>query len=251
VQDAVPEPGRPDADGPVAVTIALPAPPAGLSVALVGLFRTPTYVMVCALGMLVAFATGAFAAWLPLYLHRVKRFDVSEASLWYGSLTASAGLLGVVAGGWIGDTLARRTPAGHLLTIAGGFVLSAPFGLLFLQHDNPRVFLPALFVAIFFLVLYVGSSNAVIHNVVHPSLRATAVAIFVFLIHLGGDAMSPLIVGLISDRRRSLQAAMLFLPVIIFFAGVIALAAATVIAADMRRVERRLAMVSSRSAPYE
>ncbi|HEV8308303.1 MAG TPA: MFS transporter [Methylomirabilota bacterium] len=232
------------------VLLALPAPAApGLVVGILGLFRTPTFVMVCAVGMLVAFATGAFAAWLPSYLHRVKGFSVLEASIWYGSLSASAGLLGVIVGGLIGDALARRTAAGHLLTIAGGFILSAPFALVFLLHDDRSVFLPALFLAVFFLVLYVGSVNAVIHNVVNPSLRATAVAIFVFLIHLGGDFLSPGIVGLISDRRRSLQAAMLLLPVVVFFAGVIALAAVAVVAADMRRVERTLGMVSSGQAP--
>jgi hypothetical protein len=98
------------------------------------------------------------------------------------------------------------------------------------------VFLPALFFAVTFLVLYIGSVNAVIHNVVHPALRATAVAIFVFIINLGGAALSPAIVGLISDRRQSLQAAMLMLPVLVFFAGLIALAAATVIGADIRRL---------------
>jgi hypothetical protein len=38
---------------------------------------------------------------------------------------------------------------------------------------------------------------------------------------------------------------MVLLPVIIFFAGLLALAAASVVAADMRRVERGLAVVSS------
>jgi hypothetical protein len=47
-------------------------------------------------------------------------------------------------------------------------------------------------------------------------------------------------VGLIADRRHSLQAAMLLLPVIVFFAGLIALAAASVVGGDMRRVERIL-----------
>lgn len=228
------------------LTAATPAPsavtavPGGLT-GILGLFRTPTFLMVCAVGTLVAFATGAFAAWLPTYLFRVKGFGLREAAVVYGTVFAAAGLLGVVAGGFIGDALTRRTPAGHLLTIAGGFILSAPCGLLFLLHNRPGVFVPALFFAVFFLVLYVGSANAVIHNVVHPSLRATAIAIFVLLIHLGGDAVSPAIVGLISDRRRSLQAAMLLLPVIVFFAGVIALAAVAVVAADMRRVERSLA----------
>jgi predicted MFS family arabinose efflux permease len=200
-----------------------------------GLFRTPTFVMVCAVGMLVAFAVGAFNHWLPLYLHRVKRLSVPEASFWFGVLSATGGFLGVVSGGLVGDMLARRTPAGHLLTIAGGFLLAAPAGVVMMLARDAAVFLPALFLAVTFLVLYIGSVNAVIHNVVHPTLRATAIAIFVFIINLGGAALSPAVVGLVSDRRQSLQAAMLMLPILVFFAGLIALAAATVVGADMRR----------------
>ncbi len=235
------------ADGPLLLVEAVPAPP--VTTGILNLFRTPTFVMVCAVGMLVAFAIGAFNHWLPLYLERVKRFSTAEAGFWVGVLSASGGLLGVLAGGALGDVLTRRTPAGHLLTIAGGFILSAPFALVFLQSTTPSIFLPALFFAVFFLVLYIGSVNAVIHNVVQPSLRATALAIFVFLINLGGAAPSPFIVGLISGRR-SLQAAMSMLPFMIFFAGLIALAAASVVAGDMRRVERSLAVVSSGQLPH-
>jgi sugar phosphate permease len=205
--------------------------------------------MVCAVGMLVAFAIGAFNHWLPLYLHRVKQFSVPEASFWFGVLSAAGGLLGVVSGGFIGDLLARRTPAGHLLTIAGGFLLAAPAGIVMMLARDRAVFLPALFFAVTFLVLYIGSVNAVIHNVVHPTLRATAVAIFVFIIHLGGAALSPAVVGLVSDRRQSLQAAMLMLPVLIFFAGLIALAAATVVGADMRRLGVGLGLTPGAGAP--
>jgi sugar phosphate permease len=235
------------ADGP-AVALADPAPPIRTGIAI--LARTPTFLMVCVVGIMVAFAVGAFNHWLPLYLHRVKRLTVPEASFWFGVLSAAGGLLGVVVGGVVGDALARRTPAGHLLTTAGGFLVAAPLGLVLLLNDDPLIFLPALFLAVFFLLLYVGSVNAVIHNVVQPALRATAVAIFVFLINLGGTAFSPLVVGVISGRR-SLQAAMLILPVIVFFAGLIALAAATVVATDMRRVERGLAVVSSERPTHE
>jgi MFS transporter, Spinster family, sphingosine-1-phosphate transporter len=211
-------------------------PTMGFFESVVGLFRTPTFVMVCAVGMLVAFAIGAFNHWLPLYLHRVKQFSVPEASFWFGVLSAAGGLLGVVSGGFVGDLLARRTPAGHLLTIAAGFLLAAPAGIVMMLAKDRAVFLPALFFAVTFLVLYIGSVNAVIHNVVHPALRATAVAIFVFIINVGGAALSPAVVGLVSDRRQSLQAAMLMLPILVFFAGLIALAAATVVGADMRRL---------------
>jgi hypothetical protein len=137
----------------------------------------------------------------------------------------------------VGDLLALRTPAGHLLTIAIGFLLSAPFGLLLLLSRQPVIFLPALFLAVFFLVLYIGSVNAVIHNVVPPALRATAVAIFVFVVNVGGGALSPFVVGLISARRHSLQAALLMLPVLVFFAGLITLGAASVVGTDIRRLE--------------
>ena len=235
------------ADGPFLADVN-PSRAGGLASGFLELVRTPTFVMVCAVGMLVAFAIGAFNHWLPLYLERVKKFSTGEASFWVGVLTAGGGLLGVVIGGFVGDALAQRTPAGHLLIIAGGFILSAPFGLTLLLHPNRRVFLPALFFAVFFLVLYIGSVNAVIHNVVHPSLRATAVAIFAFVVNLGGAALSPFIVGLVSGRR-SLQAAMLLLPMMVFFAGLIALAAASVVGGDMRRVERSLVLAGPGSSP--
>jgi predicted MFS family arabinose efflux permease len=224
-------------------------PPEGLFEGVVELFRTPTFVMVCAVGMLVAFAISAFNHWLPLYLHRVKQFTVAEASFWFGALSAVGGFLGVVSGGFIGDLLARRTPAGHLLTVAGGFLLAAPAGIVMMLAHEPAIFLPALFFAVTFLVLYIGSVNAVIHNVVHPALRATAVAIFVFIVNLGGAALSPAVVGLVSDRRQSLQAAMLMLPILVFFAGLIALGAATVVGADMRRLGSGLALAPDDGAP--
>ncbi len=233
------EPGTAQAgDGPAAV-VGLPFTGWALAWKVQGLFRIPTFLLVCIVGMLVAFATGAFTAWLPTYLYRVKGLPLADATVWYGGIQAVGGCLGVLAGGLIGDALMRRTPAGHLLTIALGFLISAPLGLLFLLHRDPWVYLPALFGAVFFLVLYMGSVNAAIHNVVHPELRATAIAIFVLLIHLGGDAFSPAVVGLISDRR-SLQGAMLFLPFLLFFAGLVALAASGVVAHDMKRLERDL-----------
>src|SRR5262245_56272154 len=79
------------ADGPLATVEALspPSPMAGVQV----LLRTPSFLMICAVGMLVAFAIGAFNHWLPLYLERVKRFSTTEAGFWVGSLSAFAGLL--------------------------------------------------------------------------------------------------------------------------------------------------------------
>jgi hypothetical protein len=51
-------------------------------------------------------------------------------------------------------------------------------------------------------------------------MRATAVALSIFTIHILGDVPSPSVVGIISDAR-SLAAAVLIIPVAVLIGGVI------------------------------
>jgi hypothetical protein len=62
--------------------------------------------------------------------------------------------------------------------------------------------------------------NSAIVNVVSPHMRATAVALSIFVIHLLGDVPSPSVVGMISDAR-SLGTAVLIIPVAVFVGGMI------------------------------
>ena len=68
------------------------------------------------------------------------------------------------------------------------------------------------------LFLSTGPINAAIINLVIASERATAIALSVFAIHVLGDAISPLIVGAISDAS-SLATAMQILPVAVLVGG--------------------------------
>jgi hypothetical protein len=52
----------------------------------------------------------------------------------------------------------------------------------------------------FFLLLNTAPLNAALVNSVGASVRATAVAVNMFEIHLLGDAFSPTLIGWISDR---------------------------------------------------
>jgi hypothetical protein len=70
------------------------------------------------------------------------------------------------------------------------------------------------------LFLSTGPINAAIVNLVIASERATAIAVSVFAIHLLGDALSPLMVGALSDAF-SLQQAVKILPVAALVGGVI------------------------------
>jgi hypothetical protein len=68
------------------------------------------------------------------------------------------------------------------------------------------------------LFLSTGPINAAIINLVIAGERATAIALSVFAIHLLGDALSPLMVGALSDAF-SLQAAVQILPVAVLVGG--------------------------------
>ena len=61
---------------------------------------------------------------------------------------------------------------------------------------------PAIFVAEFFLLINTAPLNAALVNSVSATIRATAIAVNLFTIHLLGDAFSPTLMGYISDRTN-------------------------------------------------
>ena len=56
------------------------------------------------------------------------------------------------------------------------------------------------FAAVFCLFFNTGPSNTILANVTHPSIRATAFALNILVIHALGDVISPPIIGWVSDR---------------------------------------------------
>jgi len=83
---------------------------------------------------------------------------------------------------------------------------------------------PGLAAAVFFVFLGTGPVNAATLNAVPASVRATAMAGQLLMIHLLGDAISPSIIGVISDHsnlRLGLGMTLItfVLAAIIFFIG--------------------------------
>jgi sugar phosphate permease len=104
-----------------------------------------------------------------------------------------------MVGGWIGDWMLSRSRSGYYLLSAISMLLAIP-GALYAFYGNPAWMFPSLAVAEFFLFLNTGPLNAAIVNSVAAPIRATAIGVELFVIHLLGDAISPTIIGAISDR---------------------------------------------------
>ena len=85
-------------------------------------------------------------------------------------------------------------------------LIAVPFMVAAIYATGSLMF-PAMFVAVFFVLVGTGPTNAALVNSVSASIRSTALAVNVFIIHLLGDAFSPTLIGRISDKTGSLQVA--------------------------------------------
>jgi MFS transporter, Spinster family, sphingosine-1-phosphate transporter len=213
----LPEPERGGADSPAAIEVKLAGDARGLLVNVV-------YLVATAAMAVLTFVLGGLAAWMPTFLVRVHGLSLGSASIAFGLMTAATGVAGTALGGWIGDWALRRHPSGHLWISAAGLLLAVPASWLAIGSDQPVVFWSATAVAEILVFLNTGPLNAVIVGVAAPRLRATAVALNILCIHLFGDALSPWIIGALSDEI-GLRAALGVVPPLLLASGVLCLAA--------------------------
>jgi MFS family permease len=169
------------------------------------------------------FSTGGLAFWMPTYFVRERHVKEADATLLFGGLLLAAGFLGTLIGGRLGDRLARKRPDGHFLLSAVGLVASAPFTLLAVLHPSPAIFWPSMFTTLLLLFINMGPLNAAMANVLPADMRGRGVAVNTFSIHVLGDAFSPLIIGVFSDRI-GLRLPVLATGLLLVVAGIVLLA---------------------------
>jgi MFS family permease len=164
------------------------------------LLRTPSYVLDTAGMAAMTFAIGGIAFWMPTYISQVRHAGgLGTVNLVFGAITVVTGLSATLLGGKAGDALRNRYPGAYFLVSAVGILLCCPFILLMLWTPFPFAWV-WIFFAEFCLFFNTGPSNTILANVTHPSVRATAFALNIFLIHAIGDAPSPPILGSIAGH---------------------------------------------------
>ncbi|HWX80179.1 MAG TPA: MFS transporter [Steroidobacteraceae bacterium] len=164
------------------------------------------------------FAVGGLAYWMPAFLERVRGISRSEATVSFGTIVVITGFIGTFIGGWMGDYFARRSNQAHLYLSAVATLVAAPFVWMALTTSSHSLYQFYMVTAQLCLFLSTGPINAALVNLVIASERATAIALSVFAIHLLGDALSPFMVGALSDLF-SLGQAVRILPVAVLIGG--------------------------------
>ena len=178
----------------------------------------------------MTFALGGMAQWMPTFLHRQYGVNVEYANTVFGATTVAAGITGTLVGGWLGDWFQRKNQKGYLIVSGWGFIIGAPMIVSALSAPTFALCVPAILAAEFFLFINTGPMNTIIVNVTKPGTRAMAFAVNIFTVHALGDAISPTILGFLSDLY-GLKNSLMTTPLMI-------LVAAALCFACMRSIDR-------------
>jgi predicted MFS family arabinose efflux permease len=153
----------------------------------------------------LAFATSAFV-YAPVihfatsYFDRVKDYPKGLIS---AALVGAmfAGVLGNMAGGYLGDKFAHKNKASYSIIAGIAFLLTTPLLILAAITTTPFVMLPAVITGFFFNFMIIPTINTQVANVTLPVYRAMAFSFLIFTMHILGDTISPPIFGLAYDEN--------------------------------------------------
>src|SRR5881409_3617864 len=202
------------------------------------LFRTRSYLINCIAMTLMTFVTGGLGFWVPAYLR--YRNQSSEVGMTiFGLITVVAGLVSTLLGGIVADKLRPRFPGSYFLVSGIGMLIACPLFIATLYIPFPAAWI-TMFLAIFFLFLNTGPSNTALANVSLPSVRATAFAVNILVIHALGDVQAFWLLGYIGGHAN-MHVAFLFVSGIIFLAGLVWLIGVKYLPTDTAAVESQTA----------
>jgi MFS family permease len=201
------------------------------------LLRTPSYVF-CTLGMAaMTFAIGGIAFWMPYYL--MGRPGAGGAPITtFGVIVVVAGVVATYLGGLAGDKFRTRFPGSYFLVSGTAMLVGFPFFVAVLWAPFPLGW-GLIFIACFCLFFNTGPTNTILANVSHPSLRSAAFALNIFVIHTLGDVLSPVAIGVLSDKYN-LTVGFLVVGVMFLVAAALWLLGTRFLARDTERAPRTL-----------
>jgi MFS family permease len=194
----------------VPALLALPEPQRGASeshleplspVSVWTLLRIPTLWWIIASGVLLNFNAYALGTFLPAFFSRVHKLSLSSSGLVSGTIYLAGGLTGAALAGVLGDLIGNRRKNGRLLIASAISLTTAPFALLGILPGAWSIIVPAIFLALAYAAMtgYYGLVYSAIQDLVAPTQRGIAMAIYFLAMYMCGASFGPLLTGRLSD----------------------------------------------------
>jgi MFS family permease len=184
--------------------------------------RTPTLLCLMGAFMCANFVAVVLLSWMPKFLYDKFEMGLAMAGLTATIFVQLASMAGAPVGGWLADTLRRRTPRGRMAVQMIGVFGGAPFVVLCGLTPSVGMLIVALTAWGFFKGLYDANIFASAFDVVRPEARGTAAGFMNAVGWLAGGGSAPVVIGIIA-QRESLGLAIALASVVYVAAGLLLL----------------------------
>jgi sugar phosphate permease len=152
-------------------------------------------------GALHNFNMYAIGAFITPFLMRYHGADIRKANFVSMIVYGLFGAPGLILGGIAGDSVMKRRANGRLLVGALAIICSVPFIFLALGRTSGDIFgfIILMGTGCALMYPYYSTVYSTIQDVIEPSLRGTAMALYFFAMYVLGASLGPYGTGLASD----------------------------------------------------
>ncbi|QLC22411.1 MFS transporter [Parasphingopyxis sp. CP4] len=176
---------------------------AGFGEAMRVLWRKPAYRHVVFGAMLASFVGYGVGQFTTSFLIRTHGLSIQMASLLFGIILGVMAAIGVFSSGWLADRMSQRYPKALSWLPALGMAASVPLYAFGFLVGDLWLAMPALMIAAMIHYYYLGPMYAVSGGVVDSRMRATSVAITLFVVNLLGYGLGPPLIGILSTFLKT------------------------------------------------
>lgn len=162
---------------------------------------TPTMRWLIISGALHNFNMYAIGAFITPFLMRYHGADIRHANFVSMVVYGLFGAPGLILGGLVGDAVMKRQANGRLLVGALAILGSVPFIFLALGRTGGDIFgfMILMGAGCALMYAYYSTVYSTIQDVIEPSLRGTAMALYFLAMYVLGASLGPYGTGLVSD----------------------------------------------------
>jgi MFS family permease len=205
---------------------------------------------------------------MPAYLGRYHGLGLQDANTIAAYTLGAVGVVGLLGGGAAADWVRKKLPNGRMMLGSACLLVLTPLTYLALSlpKGDINTFMILMGSGWMLFYVYYVTVYPTVQDVVEPSLRGTAMALYFFAMYVLGGAFGTTILGMLSDhyakkamaaanapamteafRAIGLHDAFFIVPVISLLLAGVLFAASRTVAADMEKLQKWMREATAQS----
>lgn len=158
-----------------------------------------TFWLISLASAMASMITYGLSFWLPAFMQRSHHLDIASTANFLAGIALTGGVAGSLAGGYLSDHLGRTDRRAYGRVPAIAFAIALPALFLAINLSSLPLVFAALLVPQMMGHMWMAPSLAVVQNVTPASMRATASAIYLFIVNMFGLGIGTVAFGVLSD----------------------------------------------------